>query len=421
MRSIKTVYFVALSAAIWLGVGVSLSHAIDPAPAPGSPQPSCNNLSGIAMQGCLFDRANETLMLQLHYKRNRLQSLQELFDQKNRNAEIIESLGPFCTEDEKDNWSDNDKVQACLDRHKRIETRQMRAIHTAIAKNDEKHSKLYSQKVYVDGSRPPTPNPAVGFNLPPPPGQDTKALRSPQVSYFASVAELEKSYEQNRDQMRASITNRFAQWLQDLPKQPSPEDFIKLKKIYRDPEQPGSGVLHVIDTEADGSAKIDKQAYEEALKNYANMRSKLLGDQKDLKDLESKIEQTLEPKLKQTRGGSLGDFIMARKGLVDQANAPIQGPAGGSRIADSRAPATEKKPASSRGAMNESVITTPRAETNIRSGADRAFAPPTGNEPVIVPPGTAQNQHHSYTITPDLEKWDNVINGYENPGVIPTD
>src|SRR5262249_45431752 len=162
-----------------------------------------------------------------------------------------------------------DKVnaQSCLERYERAEIHELQKIQDALAKNDNNHSKLMSQKEFVDGSQPKNTHPPVAVDLPESPTAPGLLPVQPKIetSYFITRDELEKQYQAQEARMRSKITEGFSQWLAELAKPPSRDEFVVTKEIWRNPGHPEAGKLRIIATQADGVTPIyDDKAFSAA-------------------------------------------------------------------------------------------------------------------------------------------------------------
>ena len=234
-------------------------------------------------------------------------------------------------------------------------------------------------------------------------GTAKPTIRTPTVVYMPTYNELQAIYNKQSAKMQASITNQFAQWLEDpqqYAKLPDKSDFPKFKRILRDPDNPSAGYFSVLDTNPDGSAKVDETAYKAAMIAYTGGKpggNKLADDARSMmldKFGRLNVGKTPRP-IPSLVPAQLNDPIGSTERNVfgtverDLANAANGGLA---------SPPNARSPSSSGDSHSAQTSVLSSGRTYGVAGGPTPTGPLTGNDPILQPKGTTQNQNDSYTV-----------------------
>ena len=224
--------------------------------------------------GCNYLRANENLSLQARYITLKMQDLD---DQKQKwekakvdaaansgipkpdfikamEDEIRNSMAGFCLDQATD-------TEDCFKRYWQAQMVALQVIRTAIATNNTEYSSLRL------GAKPSDPNWSPGL-MPELDPNNPSALKKPQVTSVITLDDVAKEYD-NSEALNLVSSEKYHNWLKELPKKPSQDEFAVFKKVQRYPGVPGSEELQVAVYQADGKTPLfDKKAYAAAVKEY---------------------------------------------------------------------------------------------------------------------------------------------------------
>lgn len=208
-------------------------------------------------QSCLYQKANENIALQAVYLINKISFLSSAEDDQ-----IRSNLSNFCLRDE--------EAQACFQRYKKLQLFGLQKMRSALIQNNDSAALLKSRVVDVGKGAGEPERPY--FQL----GSDGKA-RKPQVPYVVTFEDLQREY----SQLERLTGHDYDRWARSLPARPSREDFVRMKEIYRNPDNPKDGVMHVIARDKSGNIQYDDAAYQAALKQYEDRMGSELARMKD--------------------------------------------------------------------------------------------------------------------------------------------
>lgn len=237
-----------------------------------------------------------------------LQALQLVYTldaakQAKTQAALEKVIGNFCLpQDDRD---------SCRNRFMFVGLQSLRKMGFSIGKNGEAAA-LLSNRKNVPGKGP------VGDKISPlferikePNEPDKKG----QLPYVATLDDLQKDYERTR----TMVTSAYSKWLDSIPREPSPDEYIKFKEIARDPSNPAAGKFMVPELDANGKPKIDPQ-YEVAKQKYVAAYAVFQKEFEEMKK-SAPLPGGLPPKLDDALTLQQKEiFLHARKVIIDQMN-----------------------------------------------------------------------------------------------------
>ncbi len=198
-------------------------------------------------QGCMYEKANETLSLQALYLLNKQDKIAEAVDAANHGDQYSETaarqeLTPiYCEETE--------ELNTCYQRYLIMTVPVLEKIKVAIATNSSSAYALHSGTEVV-----PSPVYIKSDQIP---------LKLPQTPEVPRVQDIYA-----RMQSLPAKEN-YSQWISEAkPYKPEPGDYPLFISVKRDPARPAAGSFTVIQHNPDGSIAFDKKAYEAAMAVY---------------------------------------------------------------------------------------------------------------------------------------------------------
>jgi hypothetical protein len=224
--------------------------------------------------GCLYNKANENIGLQVKYIFNKLFALYDA-----TNDQRAAALGAFCFQGE--------KIEDCLNRYFRVQVYVLRKMQAAMVKNYESSTLVSNEK----GSSKELIHPSfVGIASKDSPKKDRQA------PYVVTYEDLKREYEE----IRKLGSNDYQKWAEHLPLKPSREDFAIFEEKLKDPTDPNRGHFLVVAHDEKGNVKYNKKAYEEALKKYNETLEAEFKRMEKLKPARKNMPRTLD--------GAIGDL-----------------------------------------------------------------------------------------------------------------
>jgi hypothetical protein len=190
-------------------------------------------------QSCHYKKANEVISVDVLYSSEKVQKLRNASD-----AEILENLGKFCFQGE--------GAQRCFDRYREIVSLHFRKAAGAIERNTSNADALYNAKKSVI---------AVDH---------AQAAGKPQITILPTSEELNKKYQSKLAKLRGLIRNDYNK-IVNVHK-PSIDEYMKFRKIPRDPEDPKSEMMSVPDTSCGQPMCYDMAAFKKASAEYESSR-----------------------------------------------------------------------------------------------------------------------------------------------------
>lgn len=190
-------------------------------------------------QTCLYKKANENLILQFVYIVKKVQAVEDESDKRI-------ALGDFCLEDE--------TGDGCHERYRLSQKKALHEIRKAIIQNWESEALLRQL------------NPEVLTDLPKS-GSDQKLKK--QLPEVVTLEDLKKNSSVDLVQDR-----EYEEWKKTLKQfRPSKDEFVKFKKILRDPTDPSKGEIAIPDRGQNGELVSNEEELKEAEKRYQAQRA----------------------------------------------------------------------------------------------------------------------------------------------------
>lgn len=217
--------------------------------------------------GCLYNKANENIGLQVKYIFNKLFALYDASD-----AQRAAALGSFCFQDE--------ELNDCLNRYFKLQIYVLRKMQAAMIKNYESSTLVSNEKNGKELLHPAF----VGINSKDAPKKDRQA------PYVVTYEDLKKEYEE----IRKLGSNDYQRWAEHLPVKPSPDDFAIFEEKLKDPTDPNRGHFLVVARDEKGNLKYNKKAYDEALKRYKETLEGELKRMEKVKPSRKNMPRTLD-------------------------------------------------------------------------------------------------------------------------------
>ncbi|MCM2324589.1 MAG: hypothetical protein NDJ90_15120 [Oligoflexia bacterium] len=180
-------------------------------------------------QRCVFERANENIGLQAIYLVRKIQRLKGVGD-----SERLSELGDFCMP--------TDDGDSCFDRYKTVQVRNLYAMRKAMIDNS-----LVIAELSGKGKKQAT---ALARS------RDGK-LKKPQVPFVITFEDLQKEHAT----LKTLTSEQYHRYVEELPREPSRDEFRKIREIPRDPDNPEAGKLTVV-------GDVDEKAYQQALAKF---------------------------------------------------------------------------------------------------------------------------------------------------------
>lgn len=218
---------------------VFASEAVDE-PKPG-PHAYRDARSEVCEFGCLYDKANENIGLQIKYILAKLVALRDSTPMGRKAA-----LSEFCSEGE--------DSEGCFNRYIRLQVYVLRKMHAAMVKNYESSTLVSNQ---MKNHEPIYPH-VLGVK------SEDESKKSKQMPYVVTYEDLKKDFAD----LASLGSNQYQSWAEQLPAEPSPDDFVEFEEKLKDPSDPSAGHFMVVLHDDDGKIKYNKKAYEAALKRY---------------------------------------------------------------------------------------------------------------------------------------------------------
>jgi hypothetical protein len=361
-----------LAAAASVAAGMSLAHATDGAGGRPAQLPFMDEqVFQECGMSCLYERGSESLSLQARFIEYRLQlldaKLKEAKSGKSQAAsEVLNELQMRCTPGERASRSVA-SAGACLGRFRQDQLAVLSKIRGA----------LVAAGVQVVALRPEQGRPglswAAGSGARGSRGgidsSDSSEARLPQAPFIPSYNELEAQHDADQ-RLQGLGSQEYQKWLSEMPRKPSADEFLKFRRLPKDPSDPGNEEkITVLQFGADGKPMRDDQAYARALQDYeARLKDWEAGPAALSKREELKKNGTdlLQEQRFQKRVGSLSKkaFSLARQDMMGAA-AQVMKKVG--MASSTGTPDTEEK------ALNEKI--SPRHPASKRTRAHVIISP----------------------------------------------
>jgi hypothetical protein len=210
-------------------------------------------------QNCLYEKANENILLQISYTNNKIEMLKEA-QSRGEMAKIQDNLAYFCTPGE--------ATGACFSRYKRLQILVLQKMRASLVNNSGSAEELNSDNRATSGGRAA---PAAGGGVSPGvryfemKGKAGQPPKKPLIPYVPTFEDLQAMY---RGLPARQGRAELQRWTQQVMQPPRPEDFVKFQRVPRDPRNPGAERIIVPEKGSNGQPVLDPQAYQRALAAY---------------------------------------------------------------------------------------------------------------------------------------------------------
>ena len=200
--------------------------------------------------GCTYQKINENYSLQARFISYRLEGLEKALAAK-KDGDVLADLGSFCAPSETNGKMKG--AQACFDRFKANQVRVLEEIRAGIVSASTQLEALKTEREGTSVNGRLTEDPAP-------------ALKAQQV-YVPTAQDLQVQYDSD-ERLNQVVSQRYVEWLQAMPWQPKPDEFWKIKQVPRNPGDPNSEMLSVVETNWKGNPVHDEKAFKVAMKEY---------------------------------------------------------------------------------------------------------------------------------------------------------
>jgi hypothetical protein len=221
----------------------------------GTPDPLRDDRYEKCGQDCLYKKGNENISFEAAYIMEKLDRLEAL-SKAGEHSQVNANLVGFCLSSETDG-------SGCFDRYKRAQVLKLHRMRAAIIQNQEKaanlNSRLNRKRMTQDGAAPPVFTQVFEKG-----GAKQVEGKLAQVPFVPKVKDLREIYG-NNENLHRLVGDDYQKWVSEITPKPSPDEFVKFKTIPKDPNDPSSTNVTIVETNPDGSPVIDKKAYARAL------------------------------------------------------------------------------------------------------------------------------------------------------------
>jgi hypothetical protein len=115
---------------------------------------------------------------------------------------------------------------------------------------------------------------------------DAKAKR-PQTPYVPTMKELVAQYERDTAAVQSLVSADYEKWMTQNQFAPSRDEYVITRQVDRDPGNPKSGKLTIIERNPDGSPKIHEAKYQAAMAAFKAMPQR----EEDLREIRAQYRQ----------------------------------------------------------------------------------------------------------------------------------
>lgn len=205
---------------------------------------------------CVYGQGNKYVTLEAAYI---IQKIRMLKDSDDPDEAVRKNLVGFCMTGE--------GAQECIDRYVEIQVRALYEARSAIVKNNDSQGQL--QKRGADGQKVPQLVTVSDAEF-----KRQKALK-PIPQDVPTLDALVKQNESNEANLQALVSDRYREWQSGVKAEPNRDDFVLFKEIPRDPGVSNGELLKIVETNPDGTVKIDEKAYKRAVASWTYQGGKL--------------------------------------------------------------------------------------------------------------------------------------------------
>jgi hypothetical protein len=241
-------------------------------------------------QDCIYQKGNEVISQQLDYmigKKDFLERPSTTPKQKrevlggfcpkktaqanppNSNPQLDENGQPILDEDkdQDDDDEDEEEVKQCVDRYKQIVAFWLLKTRGALGKNHKSIADLSCVKWENGACTARVTSPVAHIQV-----DELENKKADHSTYYTKAKDLAMLREQIQFVPIDNKTweNTFVNALK-----PSKDDFVKFKKIPRDPDNPSAGDLQVPVYKPDGSLEYDEAAYQRAKASWGRLNGEV--------------------------------------------------------------------------------------------------------------------------------------------------
>jgi len=216
-----------------------------------------------------YHKANDELSLQILYIENQRAALEQekATNQKSNPAAwksaVNEELKSFCffqaaggqpqeTEDE------------CYDRWNSVQEEQLLSLRAKLIENKSTASNLEAKR----GLGAQAYSPAFKSQAP------SAGSRTPYITTPPTLEEVEQEYAQEVTRLTEVTGPQYQQWVEQIPHEPAPADYVKFSKKPQTSSSPTSASEFELDRSCGGQICYDTDAYQKALAEYQKSPNK---------------------------------------------------------------------------------------------------------------------------------------------------
>lgn len=269
---------------------------------------------------CVFSKMNENLSTQALYAVGKIDWIEKaLLDPAERgglseDSFLTKHLGPFCMTKTKE------APRACFERYKKVNILYLTKIEAQIASNKAKIIDLNDTRE-ITAPYPGAPRLAP---LRVAASAAYSVEKKPQVPSPPTYEELQKQYNDQSTRMRLTATERYLQWMDALPQEPSRDEFLKFKTV----QLPSGERIDVLDKSCGvggGKTCIDENNYKRAVERYRVTLKELEPDMKAMREEADTFKpvRALEASEDGVGPGSAEVYNKTRQAIVSVSNKSI--------------------------------------------------------------------------------------------------
>ena len=230
---------------------------------------------------CPYSRAQEVISTQALYYQKKLETLKEHEQDSDFDDYVLENLKDFCLKQE--------TGKECFDRYVLIDQERSKDLRGSMISNEKMIKELEAGTAVRQNNRPLAQVRPFNFL------EQQNGKRKPIVTQIKSYTELQVQSAQEHGTLTVLTSEEYRNWVKNIPKEPSRDDFLKLKKRAEINQAPvDSDQLLEFDTSCGKQFCYDEQAYEQAVIQYRLDRVKF--EQMEAKMLS---ETPVAPRLKE--------------------------------------------------------------------------------------------------------------------------
>lgn len=226
-------------------------------------------------QSCLYQRANDLLILQANYLYSKATEVAKLRAQGS--GAIYRELGKFCELGGSEQASGAKQLKKipekqCLENYLLLAKKGLRELRTSISKNEDSIVQLASKKTAaLSGMEDPEAGRETGVQEVPRDFKDTLSTKTPFIPDLGMLDPILKDLDglqRTRGLSRAGreqMDQELLAWWDSFPKCPDRDEYISVELVERFPSNPTGEKLRRVKLKPDGKVEHDEKAFSAAL------------------------------------------------------------------------------------------------------------------------------------------------------------